>query len=158
MSIFKKEGIYDPAALYALTNITDDDFSSRWNNQEVTIKSGQTVELPEYLAAKFSKDLIDKIMQGNAVIGGVKTEKNTLMGIEANRDVWENKIVKRLEVDEESTQMQLLRIKVIDEIKADVKKAEEEPKDVSTVLQSEEFAGLLEETQEPVKRGRPAKK
>lgn len=117
------EGLYNPSLRFAFTNITDEDFVSYWGGQPITIKAGRSVELQHHLAVKLTKELVDKIMQGEAKLDEIKyyqnnpntapnayrSNKGGLLGIPAARKVWEDKICRLMQLDEESPEVQIMR-------------------------------------------------
>ncbi len=130
----KTEGIFNPVLKFAFTNITEEDFVSAWNGVPITVKPGQTVSLPHHLADKMTDELVDKIM-----ITGVKTNEveyyknnpNTApnlyrapssLGVPAARKLWEDKIVRQLDVDEESPEIQVIRAQIKEELLSDMSK------------------------------------
>ena len=131
----KGAGVFDPTRRFAFTNITDEDFVSAWGGQQIVIKPGHTVELPHHLANKFLDEMVDKIMIGDVAaeehrVKGDGTDfskayyrspKGNQLGVPAARKVWEDKICQELEVDQNSTEMQLLGIKLREELVEDLK-------------------------------------
>lgn len=130
----KGDGLYNPMLKFAFTNITKDDFTSYWDKSPIVIKAGQTVTLPHHLADKMTDELVNKIMTTEVKTNEVKYYKenpNTApnfyrapssLGVPAARKVWEDKIVRRLEVDEESPEMQVMRATIKAELTADMAK------------------------------------
>lgn len=145
--------IFNPARKFAFTNITEEDFVSAWNGTPITIKAGQTVELPHHLANKMVDELVDKIMIGEAKLDEVamleknpsqplpRSNKGMSLGVPAVRKVWEDKIVKELVVDPEEPQFKILASQVKAELEADMSR--EPGGDVSNVVvNKDEFADL----------------
>jgi len=65
--ILTPEGLYNPLLRLRFTNISESPFTIMWDNKVVTtLKGGETVELPHYLAVVATKALVDSIMIGNA--------------------------------------------------------------------------------------------
>ena len=48
----RNQGVYNNAARYKVTNITQEVFTSYWGKNPITLKPGQTVSVPQYLANK----------------------------------------------------------------------------------------------------------
>lgn len=131
--LYIRQGIYNPMLRFAWTNISEEEFISAWGGEPIKIPAGHTVELPHYLAAKLTKELVDKIMIGNAKLNELEhyTKNPNLMpntyrapsslGVPAARAVWENQICRQLAPDEESPQTQLMRIKIKEELLRDLK-------------------------------------
>ena len=111
-NLFPKEGIFDPTKRFAFTNITNAPFTFKWNSIPTTVESGETVELPHYLAVHATQHLVDQIMQGEAREDTLAKQKiNPMykaenvagnMGIPAARKVWEDKILVELSADKSS--------------------------------------------------------
>ncbi len=130
----KNDGLFNPALRFAFTNITTEDFASAWNGSPIIIKAGQTVELPHHLADKLTDELVNKIMIGKAKLDEVTYYKknpnaaaNTYrapssLGVPAARKVWEDQIVRQLQVDEESPEIQVIRAQIREQLQADLKK------------------------------------
>lgn len=128
-----RQGLYNPLLKFAFTNITEEPFTIQWNGAIVTVvAAGVTVELPHYLAVKCVKELVDKIMIGNAKLNelefyskNINAIPNTYrapssLGVPAARKVWEDKIVRLMEPDEESPQTQIMRAQLKEEIMRDL--------------------------------------
>lgn len=133
-TIMNPEGLYNPLLRFAFTNISESPFTIMWDNKVVTtLKGGETVELPHYLAVVATKALVDSIMIGNAKMDEIayyKANPNTQpnmyraassLGVPAARKVWEDKICRVLEVDEESPQVQVMRSQIREELMKDLK-------------------------------------
>jgi len=130
--LYIRQGIYNPMLKFAFTNITEEEFVSAWGGEPIKIPAGHTVELPHHLAAKLTKELVDKIMIGNAKLNEVEFyQKNanampntyrapSSLGVPAARKVWEDQIVHLMAPDEESPQTQLMRIKIKEELMRDL--------------------------------------
>lgn len=146
-------GVYNPLLRFAFTNITEEDFTSAWDGNPVTVKPGETVEVPEYLAVKFTGELVDKIMLEDVRLNEVeyyKKNRNAMpntyrapnsVGVPAARKVWEDQIVKQLQVDEESSQVQVYRAQLKAELTADLQ-AEPSTAPIPIPTSIEEFADL----------------
>lgn len=129
----KDLGVYNAAQRYNFKNILEEDFTFNWNKEPITIKAGQTVSLPEYLADKMLDAIVDKIM-----ITEIKTKEveyyqknpNTApnfyrhpssLGVPAARKVWEDQIITKLAMEEGSTEAQLLRMQIKEQLETDLK-------------------------------------
>lgn len=153
------EGLFNPALRFAFTNITDEDFTSYWGGQPIIVKAGQSVELSHHLAVKMTKEMVDKIMQGEAKLDEVNYYKNnpntapnvyrspigSMMGVPSARKVWEDKICRLMSQDEESPEIQVMRAEMRAELLAGMNKEpiSKEPVHVPTSLS--EFAELGKE-------------
>lgn len=132
--VSKKDGIFNNAQRFAVTNILEEDFTSQWGGNPFTIAKGKTVSLPMYLANKVVDEMVDKIM-----ITAIKTNEteyyknnpNTApnlyrapssLGVPAARKIWEDKIVKPLAIEEGTTESQLLRMQIKEELENDMNK------------------------------------
>lgn len=175
--IGKGAGIYNPTLRFAFTNITTEDFVSAWGGSPITVKAGQSVELPHHLADKLTDELVNHIMIGKAKLDEIEyykknpnTEINkyraaSSLGIPAARKIWEDQIVRPLAIDEESPEIQVMRAQIKEELQSDMQK-ENSTAPVSVPSSLVEFAelkeGQIEVKPEPtplkVKRlGRPPK-
>lgn len=131
--LYLRQGIYDPTLRFAFTNITEEEFTSAWNSEPIKIPAGHTVELSHHLASKLTKELVDKIMMGNAKLNEIEfytknpnSMPNTYrapssLGVPSARKIWEDQICRLLAPDEESPQTQLMRIKIKEELLRDLK-------------------------------------
>lgn len=149
----KDDGMFNPALRFAFTNITSEDFVSAWGGSEIRVKAGETIELPHHLANKLTDELVDKIMIGNAKLDEIEYYKNnpntrpleyrspSQLGVPAARRVWEDQIVRELEVDEESPEIQVMRAQIREEVLNDLK-AESSSAPVQAPTSLSEFAEL----------------
>jgi len=126
-NILNPEGLFDPSLRFAFTNITEEEFVSHWNGSPIKIKPGDTIELSHHLAVKLTKELVDSIMIGNAKLDELaknqpyyRSPMGSSLGVPAARKVWEDKICRQLEVNEESPEMQIMRAKIREEIMSDL--------------------------------------
>lgn len=152
--LFIKEGIYNPMLRFAFTNITEEEFVSAWGGEPIKIPAGQTVELTHHLAAKLTKELVDKIMIANAKLNEIEHYKNnpnlmsntyrspSSLGVPSARKVWEDQIVRVLAPDEESPQTQLMRIKIKEELLKDLKSEPSGGSPLDNAPKLSEFADL----------------
>lgn len=151
------EGIYDPIARYAFTNITEEDFETSWDSSPIVIKPGVTIELGHSQAQNFTKALVDKIIIGNAKLD--ELAKNTPyyrspiatdLSIPARRKIWEDKIVRKIEAGEESPQTQIIRSQIKAELMADMSR---EPSSGAPVIPTSisEFSDLTNSADAPEK-------
>ena len=150
----KNEGLYNPTLRFAFTNITSQDFTSKWNGQPIIVKAGQTIELPHHLADKLTDELVNLIMIGNVKMAEIEYYKNnpntgpnmfrapSSLGIPMARKVWEDKIVRPLAIDEESPEIQVMRLQIREELERDLKA--EPSKDPVKVPSMGEFAEIKE--------------
>ncbi len=156
-----KNGLYDPSKRFAFTNITSEPFVSAWDGQPITVQPSQTIELTHHLAVKLTGELVDKIMIGNAKMDELQSNqpyfrspKGTSLGVPAARKVWEDQILRELEVDEESPEIQIMRAKIREEIMTDLK-AEPSDEKVPVPTGIAEFADLdkteTKEAKKPLK-------
>lgn len=126
-----KNGIYDATKRFAFTNIRDTDFTFKWDGKPITVKAGQTIELPHHLAVLATLQLTDEIM-----IKGFKESNpdplkpapnGTALGVPAARAYYEEKILRELEVDEESPQVTIMRMQIKEELEKDLAKQKGKP-------------------------------
>lgn len=126
-NLTKKEGIYDPTKRGAFTNWSDEDFTSKWNGEAITVGAGKTVTLPEHLAIKFTDEFVTREMVKDEMKSFVPSVKwptyeeseKTKVGIPSARTAYETKTLRWLPRSEESAEMQLLRMQVFEEVKKD---------------------------------------
>ena len=156
MSYLNINGIYDPTKRYAWTNVSEEDFASAWNSSPISVKAGDTVELPQHLAVKFTDELVDKLMTQEFKLDEVKMrEKNPdllvprsprgmSLGVPAARKVYEDMICRELAPDEESPQMQIERARIKEELlnQMNAEVSKEPPVTPGSPLNSSEFAEL----------------
>lgn len=159
----KNDGVFNPLLRFAFTNITTEVFTSAWNGSPITVKPGQTVELSHHLADKMTDELVNKIMIGNAKLDEVeyyKKNPNTQpnfyraassLGVPAARKVWEDQIVRKLEVDEESPEIQVMRAQIKEELMSDLSK-EKSSAPVSMPSSLETFSELGKQTESAPKK------
>lgn len=129
----RNQGVYNNAARYKVTNITREVFVTYWGKNPVTLQPGQTVSVPQYLANKMVDEMVDKIMidgvkqaevdyyqrNPNAEINRFRAPSS--LGVPAARKVWEDKILEELPIEEGSTEAQLLRLQIKEELEHDIK-------------------------------------
>lgn len=163
------EGVYDPSLRFAFTNITEEDFHSAWDSSPIIVKPGETIELPQYLAVKLTRELVDKIMIGNAKLNEVEYYKKypgttpnsyrapSSLGIPEARKVWEDQICRQLAVDEESPQVQVMRAQIKAQLKEDLAR-ETANGPVAVPNSLEEFADLTASPKPVVKPALKTKK
>jgi hypothetical protein len=135
-----KQGIYDPTKRFAFTNITTEPFTFTWGKTPITVKAGETIELPHHLAVLATKQLVDLVMMKEVKEEEDKVKLETKnpyfrsqhgssLGIPAAREVWEKKIVKELTPSESKiseSQMGVIRSELKDTLTRDLK-AENSP-------------------------------
>lgn len=150
------EGLYNPGLRFAFTNITEEDFTSYWGGQPIVVKAGQSVELTHHLAVKLTKELVDKIMYGEATLDEVNYYKNnpntapnayrspkgSMVGVPAARKVWEDKVCHLMSQDEESPEVQVMRAELRAEILAGMNKEPVSAEPVRVPSSLNEFAEL----------------
>ncbi len=149
-----KEGIYNPTLRFAFTNIDTESYELKWDGKVlVTIKPGESVELPHHLAVMATGELVDRIMiretkedelaHMNVIQNGLpyRSPKGIAMGVPAARKPFEDKILKELPIDKASSQFKILQSQLIDELKADL--TAESAKPISTIsVKPTEFAEI----------------
>ena len=121
------EGLFNPLIKGAFTNITEETFTSYWDGSPIIVPAGATIELSHHLACKLTKELVDKIMIGNAKLDEIaknqpyyRSPQGSSLGVPAARKVWEDQICRQMAVDEESPQVQVLRATIKAELMADM--------------------------------------
>lgn len=175
--LYIRQGIYNPLLRFAFTNITEEEFVSAWGGEPIKIPAGHTVELQHHLAAKLTKELVDKIMIGNAKLNEVEFyQKNpnampntyrapSSLGVPGARKIWEDQICRLLAPDEESPQTQLMRIKIKEELMRDLKAEPASGSPLDNAPKLSEFADLMAPKEEKIEQapmklktvGRPRK-
>lgn len=154
-SLLHPTGIYNPVLRFAFTNITEEEFTSAWDGSPIKVPAGATIELSHHLAVKLTKELVDKIMIGNAKLNELEhysknpnTQPNmyrapSSLGVPAARKIWEDQICRQLEVDEESPQIQVMRAQIKAELMADLNTETSKANPLENAPRSiEEFADL----------------
>jgi len=146
--VLHPQGLYNPLLRFAFTNITEEPLVSMWDGSPITVPTGATIELPHHLAVKLTKELVDKIIIGNAKLDEVTRNKENFrspigmsLGVPAARKVWEDQICRELAVDEESPQIQVMRAQIREELTRDLS-SEVSKQPVHTPSSISEFAEL----------------
>ncbi len=149
-----RQGIYNPTLRFSFTNITEEEFLSAWGGEPIRIPAGRTVELPHYLAVKLVKEMVDKIMIGNAKLNEIEFYKNnpnvqlntyraaSSLGVPAARKIYEDQICKLLVVDQDSPEVQLQRLGIKQQILSDLKAEPSSGSPLDNAPRLEEFADL----------------
>lgn len=124
-----KEGIYDPTRRFAFTNISDSDYKLRWDSKDlVTVKPGESVELPHHLAVMATGELVDRIMMAetkadedaHAGTPYYRSPKGIAMSVPEARKPFEDKVLRELPVDQASSQFKIMQSKFVEELKTDL--------------------------------------
>ena len=169
-SFLDPQGLYDPRKRFAFTNITDEIFTSYWDKVPINVKPHETIEISvttpivgvgHALAIKMTGELVNKIMMDEAKLDELahqnvpyyRSPKGGAWGIPNARKVWEDKILRELNPDEESPAIQAIRNQMKKEILTGEEKQNIEPVKVPTSI--EEFADITKKTESEVKA--PAK-
>lgn len=151
------EGIYDPIGRYAFTNITEEQFDTAWDSSPISVPAGATIEVGHSQICNFTKQLVDKIIIGNAKLDELaknqpyyRSPMASDLSIPAKRKYWEDQIARKLAVDEESPQTQVMRSKIREELMADMNR---EPSGGSPQIPTSltEFADLTNSQPAPEK-------
>ena len=148
-SFLEVDGLYNPARRFAFTNITDEEFKSAWDGQPITVKPHQTIELPHHLMVKLTEELVNNLILGKAVVDEkansdkpyYRSNIRNSQFIPAMRKQYEDQIVRELAVDEESPEIQMMRLQIRDELKRDLERKEGVPSE-PTPASIEEFAQI----------------
>ena len=112
------EGMFNPIARFAFTNVLDEDFSSKWSGQTHAVKAHQTVKLPHYLAAKFTKEIVDILMN--------RDNRELFMAVPAMRKPYEDRVLALLP-DEQSTELEIIKSQFIEQLQRDTARPEGVP-------------------------------
>ncbi len=174
-SFLEVNGLNSPGTRWAFTNITDEDFISHWGGVEIKVKPRETIELsditplPEMcmghnLAVKMTKELVDKIMIGNAKLDEVaknlpyyRSPQASSLGVPGARKIWEDQILRSLGQEEESPAMAHMRAKMKEEILSQ-KEAEPTSEPVHAPASLTDFAELKQgEIKKEIVKKAPAK-
>ncbi len=141
--LFPKEGVYNPLKRFAFTNITDDLFTFHWDGKPISVKAHDTIELPHHLMYIAATKLVDKIMINDAKRDeeeGKKTDRfyrgRNMMGVPDARKVYEDQIVRELEVDEESPQIAVLKAQIRDQVLNDLEVGAKKAAPVESIVAS----------------------
>ncbi len=152
-SFLEPEGLYNPALRFAFTNITSEPFTSKWGGVPINVSSLETIEISNNtpipgaghaLAVKMTKELVDKIMIDDVKMDELKANtpyfrspKGPSLGVPAARKVWEDKILRELNSDEESPSIIAMRKRLLSEIESgNNEKRSTEPPMIPTSLDS----------------------
>ncbi len=111
------EGMFNPVARFAFTNVLDEDFVSAWNSVPYTVKPHQTVKLPHHLAHKFTNEIVNRMMQ--------KENKGLMMAVPAARKSYEDKVLSLLPT-ESSSELEVIKQEFIEQVKRDASRVEGE--------------------------------
>lgn len=167
-----KDGVFNPLRRFAFTNITDDLFTFHWDGKPISVKAHDTIELPHHLMVLAAIKLVDKIMIGNAKkdeIEGRKTDRfyrgANMMGVPEARKVYEDQIVRELQVDEESPQIAVLKTQIRDQVLHDIEVGAKKAAPVESIVASVNLdnfaqvkeAGMTPEEFPSMKRGKGKK-
>lgn len=139
-NLWVKQGIYDPSKRFSFKNITTEPFTFTWAKQPITVKAGETVELPHHLAVLATTQLVDNIMNKEIREEEEKVKAETKnayyrspraasLGVPAAREVWEKQIVRELSPSESQvteSQMGVIRTELAETLTRDIK-AENSP-------------------------------
>lgn len=164
-SFFEPDGqsVFNPAWRFAWTNITDEVFTSHWNKEPIIVQPHQTIELPHHLAVKMTKELVDKIMMNEAKMDELeknqpyyRSPKGASLGVPAARQVWEEQIVRQMEVDEQSPEMQMMKIQIKEELQRDMAQENAEA-NIPAPKSAEEFAQIKRESKAMQEAPKPIK-
>jgi len=148
----KDEGVFNPLRRFAFTNITDDLFTFHWDGKPISVKAHDTIELPHHLMYIATTKLVDKIMiakfkdDEDKAINVNKDGRHKAglsLGVPAARKVYEDQIVRELEVDEESPQIQVMRAQIRDQVLSDIANGEKKAAPVSDILKSVSLENMV---------------
>lgn len=104
------EGMYNPIVRFAFTNDSNQPFVSYWDSGKITIQPHDTVKLEHHLAQKFTRELVDRLMDEDG--------KGALRFIKANRKPYEDRILSFLPI-ETGTTMEVIKSKFVAQLAAD---------------------------------------
>lgn len=153
-------GVYNPGLRFAFTNITQEDFTSYWGGQPITVKAGRTVELPHHLAVKMTREIVDKILVGEAKLDEVTYYKNNpgaspnsyrspkgmAIGVPEQRKPFEEKVCRVMAPDEEDPQWAIKRAEMREELMADMnREASRSPVSVPATVEPGKLPGEFAE-------------
>ena len=129
---------YDIEKRYIFSNWTSEDFTCTWGGVPTTIKSGETIEVPEYKAFVFTKHLVDREMMRDG-------KENSTSSAEA-RKPYESKTVAPISTEVDSPALATLKAKILEEVEVETgkkpaKKAKKEKEE--EIPKEEEFGGLV---------------
>lgn len=163
----KDRFLTDDSQLYRFTNIDDEPYVGRWNGKEfVKVPAGHSVTIPESKAIVFAKDLCTRVMLKEEKAKFVpnlreatwEESQKTRTGIPMARKPYEDRILQKLEMGEETPETQALRSQLREQILSDMnsKVSTESPasalpkstkdlsvvKDKRTLREGHEFEGV----------------
>lgn len=107
------EGMYNPVLRFAFTNTLEHDFVSYWGGKRYIVKPGDTVKLPHYLAVKFTKEIVDQVMQ--------EQKMGMSLGVPAMRKPFEDKVLSILP-PEEGSELEVIKQEFVDQVLKDASK------------------------------------
>lgn len=147
-----KDGIYDPSKRFAFTNITDEDFITKWNGVPIKVAPKQTVTMQHHLAVKATGEMVDKIMLGEIKAEEMKMAKKTKeplwrspkatsVGVPAARKPYEDMILKELQSEDDSPEIAMIKASAREEITRDIN-AEPSKAIDKMAVSSSEFAEI----------------
>lgn len=144
-----KDGIFLPAQRFSFSNITTKPFASRWGGIPVVVGPGETIEISDHtpfmgvgmghcLSVKFTKELVDNIFADKAKIiqnegdsshkpGDIVFNRPTvgmMAGVPEQRKIYEDQILKKLDIDEEDGSVKLLKKQMVDQLTANAERKE----------------------------------
>lgn len=104
------EGMYNPALRFAFTNVLDKDFVSGWNSNPYIIKPNSTVKVPHHLAVKFTKEIVDILMD--------EDKKGLQKAVPAVRKAYEDRVLKFLP-PENAQELEIIKNDFVQQIRND---------------------------------------
>lgn len=141
----RKQGIYDLTKTYAVKNITDKPFTFRWNSNPMTIQPGKELNMPEHFMIVAVTKMVDEIMQEETRIEEVsmrkelrdpywRSPKGISMGVPAARKVYEDKIVREVQLDDSDPQTQIRKVQLKEEIMGNILDGQKQPAPIEAAL------------------------
>lgn len=124
-----KQGLYDNTQRYRFTNIDDEMFTGMWNGRIfVRLLPGESATLPEVYAVTFSKELATRVMLKEEKAKYIPTQnaptweesQKSRVGIPMARDPYEKRIVQKMEVGEETPEIEAMRSQMREQLLADM--------------------------------------
>ena len=166
-------GLYDKTKRFGFTNILDEDFTSYWDGDPITVPAHTTIELSNttpiigaghVLAVKMTKELVDKIMIEQIKVEDVEMKQKTnnpyavspkagSLGVPGARKYWEDQILVEYDPIKDPNAVKILQKQIIKEItEGNEMKPETKPVSIPTPDQFAEIQSKNEQlTKEPVK-------
>lgn len=125
----EERSLYDNSQRYRFTNIDDEEFIGMWDGRIfVTVPAGRSVTLPEAQAITYAKALCTRVMlkeEKSKFVPNMREatweeSQKTRTGVPMARDPYEKRILQKLEQNEDTPELQVLRSEIREELLHDM--------------------------------------